>query len=128
MRSDGLIAFTAPWGVASTAVWSVAPGSTPTIAASTKPTFGPAYQQPSQPPSSVRLEPARGRILVMAFENVTREDRIFWLGEASAVLLADDLNALGDNAITREQRRQAFERLQVPPAAALTEATGIRIG
>src|SRR4029077_1828317 len=56
-----------------------------------------------------------------------REGRIFWLGEASAVLLADDLIALGDNAITREQRRQAFERLQVPRAAVLTEATGIRI-
>ena len=68
------------------------------------------------------------RILVMPFENLTREGRIFWLGEASAVLLADDLNALDDNAITREERRQAFERLQVPPAAALTDATVIRIG
>jgi len=68
------------------------------------------------------------RILVMPFENVTRESRIFWLGEASAVLLADDLNALDDTAITREERREAFERLQVPPAAALTDATVIRIG
>ena len=64
----------------------------------------------------------------MPFENVTRESRIFWLGEASAVLLADDLNALGVDAITREERRQAFERLQVPPAATLTDATVIRIG
>lgn len=68
------------------------------------------------------------RILVMPFENVTREGRIFWLTEASAVLLADDLNALGANAITREERREAFDRLQVPPAASLTEATVIRIG
>jgi tetratricopeptide (TPR) repeat protein/TolB-like protein len=68
------------------------------------------------------------RILVMPFENVTRESRIFWLGEASAVLLADDLNALGVGAITREERRMAFERLQVPPAASLTDATVIRIG
>ena len=64
----------------------------------------------------------------MPFENVTRDSRIFWLAEASAVLLADDLNALGANAITREERRQAFERLQVPPAAALSDATVIRIG
>jgi tetratricopeptide (TPR) repeat protein len=71
---------------------------------------------------------APSRILVMPFENVTRESRIFWLTEASAVLLADDLNALGANAITREERREAFERLQVPPAAALTDATVIRIG
>src|SRR5438034_1593123 len=63
----------------------------------------------------------------MPFENVTRDSRIVWLGEASAVLVADDLNALGSDAITREERRHAFERLQVPPAAALTDATVIRI-
>lgn len=68
------------------------------------------------------------RIFVMPFENVTREGRIFWLTEASAVLLADDLNALGAGAITRVERQQAFERLQVPPAAVLTDATVIRIG
>ena len=68
------------------------------------------------------------RILVMPFENLTRDGRIYWLAEASSVLLADDLNALGANAITREERRQAFERLQVPPAAALSDATVIRIG
>jgi tetratricopeptide (TPR) repeat protein len=68
------------------------------------------------------------RILVMPFENVSHDRRIFWLGEASAVLLGDDLNALGKNAISRDERRQAFDRLQVPPAAALTDATVIRIG
>ena len=64
----------------------------------------------------------------MPFENVKRDGAIFWLGEASAVLLADDLNALGLSAITRPERQQAFERLQVPPAAVLTDATVIRIG
>ena len=68
------------------------------------------------------------RILVMPFENVTREGRLFWLTEAAAVLLTDDLNALGAGAITRQERQQAFERLQVPPAAVLTDATMIRIG
>lgn len=68
------------------------------------------------------------RVLVMPFENVAREGRLFWLTEAAAVLLTDDLNALGAGAITREERQQAFERLQVPPAAALTDATVIRIG
>ncbi|OLE83338.1 MAG: hypothetical protein AUF76_06695 [Acidobacteria bacterium 13_1_20CM_2_65_9] len=72
--------------------------------------------------------PAPARILVMPFENVKREGRIFWLGEASAVLLTDDLLALGANAITRPERQAAFERLQVPPAAALSDATVIRIG
>ena len=75
-----------------------------------------------------RAQPPDGRILVMPFENVSREGRIVWLGEAASVLLADDLNALGAPAITRDERREAFERLQVPPAAALTDATVIRIG
>ncbi|HUR34256.1 MAG TPA: tetratricopeptide repeat protein [Vicinamibacterales bacterium] len=73
-------------------------------------------------------QPVPGRILVMPFENVSREGRIVWLGEAASVVLADDLNALGSAAITRDERREAFERLQVPPAAALTDATVIRIG
>ena len=68
-----------------------------------------------------------GRILVMPFENITRDGRIFWLTEASAVLLTDDLNALGSDAITRTERQQAFERLQVPQVAVLTDATVIRI-
>ena len=77
----------------------------------------------------VRAQPAPPpRILVVPFENVARDGRIFWLTEAAAVLLADDLNALGASAITRGGRHQAFERLQVPPAAALTDATVIRIG
>ena len=56
---------------------------------------GPAApQSPTSAPSN--------RILVMPFENVTRNSRIFWLGEASAVLLADDhpgqdLNVHGRN-------------------------------
>jgi tetratricopeptide (TPR) repeat protein len=69
-----------------------------------------------------------GRTLVMPFENVAREGQMVWLTEASAVLLADDLNALGANAFTRDERRAALERLQVPQAATLTDATVIRIG
>jgi Flp pilus assembly protein TadD len=64
----------------------------------------------------------------MPFENVKREGRIFWLGEGAAVLITDDLLARGVNAITRRERQQAFERLQVPPVATLTNATVIRIG
>src|SRR5438105_15340 len=71
--------------------------------------------------------PAAGRILVMPFENVKRDGSIFWLGEASSVLLTDDLNASGLSAITRQERRQAFERLQLPSSAVLMDATVIRI-
>ena len=71
--------------------------------------------------------PSAGRILVMPFENTAREGRLIWLTEASAVLLADDLNALGAGAFTRDERQAAFDRLQVPPTATLTDATVIRI-
>ena len=80
-----------------------------------------------QAPSPVQREPA-GPVLVMPFDNVKREGRIFWLSEASAVLLADDLQALGVDAIGRDERVQALERLQVPHIASLTDATLIRIG
>ncbi|MFN7980844.1 MAG: tetratricopeptide repeat protein [Vicinamibacterales bacterium] len=79
---------------------------------------------------SVASTSAQGnrRILVMPFENVSRDARIVWVGEAASVLVADNLNALGASAITRDERREAFEHLQVPPAATLTDATMIRIG
>jgi tetratricopeptide (TPR) repeat protein len=73
-------------------------------------------------------QPAAGRILVVPFETLPHEGRYVWLGEAASVLLADDLNALGAPAITRDERREAFDRLQVPPAATLSDATVIRIG
>jgi tetratricopeptide (TPR) repeat protein len=71
---------------------------------------------------------ASGRVLVMPLENSRREGRMFWMTEAAAVLLTDDLEALGDSPITRQERQRAFEQLQVPPAATLTDATVIRIG
>jgi len=66
--------------------------------------------------------------LVMPFDNVRREAKLLWLGEGAAVLLTDDLTALGAAAIAREERQQALEKLQAPPVAALTDATVIRIG
>jgi tetratricopeptide (TPR) repeat protein len=71
---------------------------------------------------------AQDRILVIPFENPGREARIYWLSEASSVLLADDLNALGADAITRDERLDAFDELQVPPLASLSHATVIRLG
>src|SRR5215213_8947394 len=68
------------------------------------------------------------RILVVPFENPAREARVYWVSEASAVLLADNLNAFGKHAYTREERLDAFQRLQVPPVATLSHATVIRLG
>ncbi len=70
---------------------------------------------------------ATGRVLVAPFET-SRDPRASWLGEGVAVLLADDLNGLGADAIARDERVRAFERLQVPPQATLTRGTVIRIG
>ena len=70
---------------------------------------------------------ASPRLLVMPFE--TGEDaRTWWLGEGSSVVLADDLRAIGVEAIGRDERLRAFARLQVPPVASLSHGTVIRIG
>jgi len=71
---------------------------------------------------------AEERTLVMPFDNQQRDAAVFWLGEASAALVGDDLNALGGNAFTRGERQQAFDRLQVPAVAVLSDATVIRLG
>jgi tetratricopeptide (TPR) repeat protein len=68
------------------------------------------------------------RLLVVPFENVSRDAQSYWLTEASAIALTDDLIALGAPTITREDRVRAFERLRVPAAATLSHATVIRLG
>jgi Flp pilus assembly protein TadD/TolB-like protein len=68
------------------------------------------------------------RYLVVPFENTNREGRLYWLSEGSAVVLTDDLTAVGAPAITRENRRRAFDRLHVPAVATLSYATVIRLG
>src|SRR5687767_2478637 len=68
------------------------------------------------------------RHLVIPFHNESGEARIYWLSEASAVLLTDHLGALGVGVIRREDRLRAFDRLRVPPVATLSHATVIRLG
>ena len=68
------------------------------------------------------------RQLVVPFENCRASPQSYWLTEASAVILTDDLIALGAPAITREDRVRAFERLRVPAVATLSHATVIRLG
>lgn len=82
--------------------------------------IGPAPASAQSASSSVHL--------VMPFENAAGEARVYWLGEASAVLLTDNLTALGAPAIRREHRLRAFTRLRVPTVAALSHATVIRVG
>src|SRR5687767_10139537 len=65
-----------------------------------------AAQPAAQPPSPAALGAPGGeeRVLVIPFENPAREPRVYWVSEASAVLLADDLDALGKHAHSREER------------------------
>jgi len=52
----------------------------------------------------------------------------FWLGEAAAVLIAEELEARGIAVLSRAERIAAFTSLQLPPTTRLTRATMIRIG
>jgi tetratricopeptide (TPR) repeat protein len=70
---------------------------------------------------------AAGPLLVIPFDGGS-DPRGAWLGEAVAMLMADDLNGMGANAFTREERVRAFERLQVPSRARLTHGTIIKVG
>ena len=68
-----------------------------------------------------------GPMLVMPF-TAAADARSAWLGEAVAMLLTDDIDAMGAGVLTRDERIRALERLQVPPRAGLTSATAIKIG
>src|SRR5262249_31341258 len=65
------------------------------------------------------------KILVVPFETPGRDGRTYWLGEAIAVLTADDMRARGIAAIPREARERAYEQLHLPPHSVLSRATVI---
>ena len=67
------------------------------------------------------------RMLVLPFEDSGHDPRLHWLGEASAVLVADGLNARGVAAISRDERVRAFEELHLPLSATLSRATVIKV-
>ncbi len=87
-----------------------------------------ARSQSGAPAAGATQTPADGvrRTLVMPFENTNR--RIYWLSEASAILLSEDLGPTGANPVGRDERLHAFERLQLPATVALSEATVIKVG
>jgi Tfp pilus assembly protein PilF len=75
----------------------------------------------------------RPRPLVLPF-SVTVEAAVpggegaaFWLGEAAAILLTDELEARGIPALSRSDRVEAFARLQLPLVTTLTRATMLRV-
>ncbi len=66
------------------------------------------------------------RLLIVPFENAGRDGRLFWMSEGAATLLTGTLESMGVGAVSRGERLKAFERLQLPSAASLSEATIIR--
>jgi Flp pilus assembly protein TadD/TolB-like protein len=88
----------------------------------------PAFAQNTTAPVTTPAPGASSRYLVIPFENTTRDPRVFWMTEGSAVALTDDLLALGRQAITRDDRLRAFDRLRIPNVPTLSHATVIRLG
>jgi tetratricopeptide (TPR) repeat protein len=62
------------------------------------------------------------------FENPAHEPRLLWLREGAAILMSELLAAAGETIIDREERLQAFDRLQLPAGASLSRASTIRVG
>jgi tetratricopeptide (TPR) repeat protein len=72
--------------------------------------------------------PAQSETLVMPFASPQTDRTLYWLGEGAAMLLSDFLERYGAVTVAREERLSAFDRLQLPPAAALSHATMIKVG
>jgi tetratricopeptide (TPR) repeat protein len=65
--------------------------------------------------------------LVMPFQAQSTEPRGDWLGELAAAAVTRELRAAGVNAIRRDDRLQAMDRLRVPSVPLLSHATVIRL-
>ncbi|MCC6990924.1 MAG: hypothetical protein IT181_18095 [Acidobacteria bacterium] len=68
-----------------------------------------------------------GTVLVVPFELERFDPRVGWLAEGVAVGVTRALDIRGVSVVSRDERLAALERLQLPPAAALTRATLIKV-
>lgn len=66
--------------------------------------------------------------LVVPFDNLAHEPRLTWMREGAAILLSEVLSAAGEVVIDREERLEAFDRLQLPAGATLSRASTIKVG
>lgn len=72
--------------------------------------------------------PSGAPIVVIPFDNPTREPRLTWMREGAAILLSELLAAGGDTVVDREERLHAFDRLQLPVGATLSRASTVKVG
>lgn len=68
------------------------------------------------------------RVLVLPLDVDAPSARTAWLGEGTAIVIADVLSGAGVRAFSREERVAAFDNLRLPPSGPLTRATMIRVG
>ena len=80
-------------------------------------------------PAVVLAQAAQGApIVVVPFDNPTQDPRLGWLREGAAILLSEMLVSSGEVVTDREERLQAFDRLQLPANAVLSRASIIKVG
>ena len=80
-------------------------------------------------PAVVRAQTTHGApVIVVPFDNPTQDPRLGWMREGAAILLSEMLMSSGDVVIDREERLQAFDRLQLPSNAVLSRASTIKVG
>ena len=72
--------------------------------------------------------PPGAPVLVIPFDNPSQQARLTWMREGAAILLSEMLGIAGEIVIDREERLQAFDRLQLPAGATLSRASTIRVG
>jgi len=82
----------------------------------------------SQTPGERQAAASRPAVLVVPFASEGHDPRGYWLREASAVILTDDLVSAGIATMSRDERLRAFDSLRVPANAQLSHATVIRVG
>lgn len=72
--------------------------------------------------------PVEGSVLVLAFEPHPGAKGGNWLGEGVALLMTDALDASGAEVVRRDERIEAFQRLQLPLQVPISRASAIRVG
>ncbi|OFV85351.1 MAG: hypothetical protein A2620_05305 [Acidobacteria bacterium RIFCSPHIGHO2_01_FULL_67_28] len=73
------------------------------------------------------LPAAADTLLVAPFENTARAAELEWVGESFGESLTARLAGAGHSLVPREERLAGLERLGLPPAAALTRASWLRL-
>ena len=69
----------------------------------------------------------RAPILVLPFENKTREADYHWVGEACALFLSDLLAQMGEPVVSPDDRRAVYEQLRLPEGLVVTRASALLV-